>query len=252
MTAMHTVNSQSDVKEYYFDETRATEYIEKRFKTPLFRILHEKQVDTVNKVIREQGVDQILELAPGPARLTVDIENFSNGTLVDASEAMLNIAKKRLEERGIENRWNIKQADIFELDLEQKFDLVYTFRFIRHFDAPKRTKIYKVIRNHLSDGGWLIFDAVNESVSKPLRNANPHCFPVHDELYQKHDLVQELKDHGFEVKQLLALQCKFLLQKKINRLANYRMSWLAEKLIRYMENPDSANPLEWVVVCQKR
>jgi ubiquinone/menaquinone biosynthesis C-methylase UbiE len=252
MTSLHEVNSRTDVKEYYYDDGRAEKYIEHRFRSPLFRLLHEKQVDCVNELLKNQQLKKVLELAPGPARLTTRIQNTEKGTLVDASSAMLNVAEKRLGELGRKEKWNFKQADIFELALAEEFDLVYTFRFLRHFDEEKRKQLYQRVREHLRPAGWLVFDAVNEDISKPMRLANPQNFPVYDELYQKDDLISELQREGFEVKNLIPVQCNFVLQQKINSLARFPFKWLATALIQCLEKPQTANPLEWIVVCQKK
>ena len=252
MTSLHEVNSRTDVKEYYYDDGRAEKYIEDRFKSPLFRLLHEKQVKCVNELLRNHQLKKVLELAPGPARLTTRIQNAEEGTLVDASSAMLNVAEKRLKEIGRNKMWNFKQADIFELALNKEFDLVYTFRFLRHFDEQKRKQLYQRIREHLRPAGWLVFDAVNENISKPMRDANPQNFPVYDELYQKDDLISELEREGFNVKNLVPVQCNFARQQKINLLARFPFKWLATLLIQRLEKPDAANPLEWIVVCQKK
>jgi ubiquinone/menaquinone biosynthesis C-methylase UbiE len=249
--AMHRIRSATDVKEYYFDEKRAQDYIDDRFRSPLFRMLHNKQVQAVNDLIVAENLGRLLELAPGPARLSVHIRNFTSGTLVDSSQAMLDVARQRLEAAGALQKWSFEQADIFNLGLNETFDLVYTFRFIRHFEKDKRQQLYDVIRRHLEPGGWLIFDAVNEAVSAPLREASPEEYPVYDELYRKPDLIDELNEEGFEVHNLISLQCHFSAQKRINDLARFGVGRLAEKLIVMMERPDAPNPLEWIVVCRK-
>lgn len=249
--AMHRIRSATDVKEYYFDKKRAQDYIDDRFRSPLFRMLHFKQVQSVNDLIIAENLGKLLELAPGPARLSVHIRNFTSGTLVDSSEAMLEVARERLDQAGLLDKWSFQQADIFNLALGDTFDLVYTFRFIRHFEKDKRRQLYEVIRQHLEPGGWLIFDAVNEAVSKPLRDANPEEYPVYDELYRKQDLIDELNAEGFDVHDLISLQCNFNTQKQINDLSRFGVGWLAEKIIRSMESHDAPNPLEWIVVCRK-
>ena len=54
------------------------------------------------------------------------------------------------------------QADAFQLPFKTPFDLVYSFRLIRHFERPDRLRLYRQIAAVLRPGGRLVFDAVNE------------------------------------------------------------------------------------------
>ena len=73
---------------------------------------------------------------------------------MDASLEMLLQAKRRLVEQGDRGWWYL-QGDAFALALRPGFDLVYSLRFIRHFEIEDRLRLYDAITRVLSpEGGW--------------------------------------------------------------------------------------------------
>ncbi|MCP4370743.1 MAG: methyltransferase domain-containing protein [Deltaproteobacteria bacterium] len=249
---MKKIKTRKDLKEYYFDKDLVDTYIEDRFKDPLGKILHETQVNVVNKAIKEHHVQELLEFAPGPGRISLEINGFQKGVMVDSSENMLNLAEKRIRNTENYDKWSFEQSDVFDYTTDQVFELVFTFRFIRHLDDEKRMKIYAKIRELLKDKGLLIFDAVNYHVSYPLRQKNPESFPVYDKLYTREELIQELHDNGFHVIKLHSVQCHLDLQDFLNKFIKFKIDPIVYFLIKLLENPNSKNPLEWIVLCQKR
>lgn len=249
---MKKIKTRKDLKEYYFNKDLVDTYIEDRFKDPLGKILHTSQVEVINNAIKEYNVKDLLELAPGPGRVSLEITDFQEGVMVDSSANMLDLAQKRLRDTENYAKWTFEHSDIFDYTTEQVFDLVFTFRFIRHLDDDKRVKIYSKIREFLKDKGLLIFDAVNYHVSYPLRQKNPDGFPVYDKLYTREELIQELQDNGFHVIKLHSVQCHLGLQDFLNKFIKFKIDPIVYFLIKLLENPNSKNPLEWIVVCQKR
>ena len=86
------IRGSADLRDAYRDETVARSYIERRFREPLGALLHGRQVDVVKEAIRRIGPRQVLEIAPGPARLTAEIApglTIGSLTLADASAQML-------------------------------------------------------------------------------------------------------------------------------------------------------------------
>ena len=87
--------------------------------------------------------ERVLEIAPGPGRLTVDVmpaveRQGARAVLVEASAQMLAEARLRL---GDPKCCRLVQGDAFNLPLGAVFDLVYVFRLIRHFRAAERGAI---------------------------------------------------------------------------------------------------------------
>lgn len=253
LTPMKQIESRQELKEYYFDKNRVDSYIEERFKRPLGRILHEAQVEMVNETINTYQARHVMELAPGPGRVTVEVAGFDTGVMVDSSENMLALAKQRLEQRDNHEQWSFVQADLFDYTTQTPCDLVFTFRFIRHLDEEKRVKMYAKIREFLKEKGLLIFDAVNSHVSLPLRQKHPEEYPVYDVLYTRQELISELQKNGFDVVTLRSVQCHYGVQTFLNNyLTKFNSDALVYRMIALLEKKNAPNPLEWIVLCQKK
>lgn len=253
LTPMKQIESRQELKEYYFDKNRVDSYIEERFKRPLGRILHEAQVEMVNETINTYQARHVMELAPGPGRVTVEVTGFDTGVMVDSSENMLALAKQRLGQRDNHEQWSFVQADLFDYTAQTPCDLVFTFRFIRHLDEEKRVKMYAKIREFLKEKGLLIFDAVNSHVSLPLRQKHPEEYPVYDVLYTRQELISELQKNGFDVVTLRSVQCHYGVQTFLNNyLTKFNSDALVYRMIAFLEEKNARNPLEWIVLCQKK
>ena len=76
----------------------------------------------------------MLEIAPGPARVTVDVADAlpAPPVLMDASAQMLAEARNRMRANHRRDP-RLVQGDAFRLPFASGFDLVYSFRLIRHF-----------------------------------------------------------------------------------------------------------------------
>jgi len=245
-----SISDKKKIKKYYQNEICAQKYVNERFTFPLGRILHEKQVSVVNHYIALVNAKQILELACGPGRVTVDIKSHSRVTCVavDASEEMLNIARERLKDK---KEWILKKQDIFLMDLGEKFDLIFSFRFIRHFKKRDRIKIYETIKRHLTDKGFFIFDVVNKEVSLSLRlKEGLDKYPVYDKLYTREEFFKEMTEQGFLVRELISVYPFYNLLFKIQIYLGPRFEKMTYSLLRFVENNFSKKNLEWIAVCQ--
>lgn len=242
------------IREAYSQEKVSESYIGERFSAAIGRVLHEAQVDFIRNIINKYGIRNVLEIAPGPARLTVDIGRGNGnlkGTIIDINHNMLLKAHKRLKEAGLDNRWQVIHGDAFSLPFNDKFQMVYTFRFIRHFHINDRVKIYHQIHEHLDEKGLLIFDAVNYDVSLPLRlKEGLEKYPVYDELYKFFDLQKEIIQNGFKIIDYREVQNNYQLQSFIQNLVAPHSDTLAYLLLK-MVNSIKRKPLEWLVLCQK-
>ena len=212
----------------------------------------------INRIIRSYRPRRVLELAPGPARLSTEVIGFETGCLCDINIEMLAVARTRVmhatrtgQRLRNDGKWHIATGDALSLPFNRTFDLVYTFRFIRHFEHPIRATVYHQIHSLLKPGGIFVFDAVNAHISRPLRATDGEAqYPIYDELYERDTLVAEMTRHGFHVLSLLPVMRHASLQRSIQihlgsrsyRIAKYLIQWC-----EYLPGP----PLEWVVVCQK-
>lgn len=244
------------LKKLYSEQKISETYIEDRFNYAIGKILHEAQVKFVTDAISVKNIKDVLEIAPGPARLTVDVGTVCKetcGTIMDVNANMLEQAKKRLDTAGLTDRWQTVIGDAFALPFDDVFQMVYSFRFIRHFRKEDREKIYRQIYDHLLPQGYLVFDAVNRDVSAPLRlKSGPEAYPIYDELYHLPQLKEELEENSFVIVDYVAVQHLFSLLNLIQVWVGPRSQRFAYALMKIIENAKIGKPLEWIILCQKQ
>ncbi len=242
---MDQISGRDDLKKHYQDVSVADEYVQKRFSLPKNLFLHRQQVQLTNMILQRQGVQSVLELACGPGRVTRYIDTPVRAVAVDASEQMMSLAQQVTVDRG----WNYQLADIFELDLDEVFEAVYSFRFIRHFELEKRQRIYEIIRQHLKVGGTLIFDAPNVVVEGPFRARHPELYPIFDQLWNRDSLLAELSAEGFKDIRLHPFLKRHSLQRVVSFATKRGANELGASLIRWLDAIPGGQPLEWTVQC---
>jgi len=247
---------ESSVAVLYQNDDVAETYIEKRFAFSWSRLLHASQVAQINQVIEAHQPEVVIEVAPGPARLTTEIRGVRKGVLVEYSQEMLAQAKQRLEKAGVGASWEIRHGNAFDLEAEQlQCDFLYTFRFIRHFQEEDRKRIYQSIKTCLKPGGFLMFDVVNRTVREKVdaQNASkpPGSLDVYDVTYSPEDFREEMKAHGFEVISFVPTIRFFELQLWVSCTLDRRLGTWADRLVRFLEKFPSSQPLEWVALCRR-
>lgn len=239
--------TENEIAQTYLGSAVANAYVEKRFASELMRLLHERQVATVQRVFDLHRPKISLEIAPGPGRVTRDLRPTGRLVCLEFNEGMID------EGRGAcRNGAEWVQGNAFELPFDDEFDLVYTFRFIRHFRRPDRNRLYEQIRRVLRPGGLLVVDAVNERVSAPLRRAAPDDYPIYDKLYGDEDeLATEMREAGFAVERIEPVQRWFSLQSQAQILLGPRSTWLCRRAIRLLEQCRRGPALEWIATCRR-
>jgi SAM-dependent methyltransferase len=240
-----------EIRAAYAETATAEEYVDKRFASAWGSVLHAGQVRAINRVIQQHGAERVLEIAPGPGRLSAEVTGFSHGYLCEFNASMVQVARRRVGQAG--SRWRLVRGDGFHLPFsaEARFDLVYSFRFIRHFEPSDRTALYAQIHSVLRPGGLVVFDAVNVDVDLPARTRNgPDASPIHDVFYTRQQLQDELRGHGFEPVAFVDIMRHWTLQRWIQIVVAPRSQGLARRLIASLEHIPG-DPLEWVVTCRK-
>jgi SAM-dependent methyltransferase len=247
------IQGRTELQHAYRDEGTVRQYVETRFRTPLGGLLHARQVSHLRALIEQHRIREAGEIAPGPARLTVDLaSSLYRVTLLDASFQMLSEARRRLSERGFGRVVRMVQADAFQLPLAGQFELVYSFRLIRHFERADRVRLYQQIARILRPGGRLVFDAVNEVMSAPLRaKAEPGEFVHYDALLRPAELKQELQEAGFVLESLTGVQHRYSLLMACQIYLAPRSGALARALMEVIDRIGGGEPLEWIVVCRR-
>ena len=140
-----------------FDLSNALEYDKKFYNQFEKNIKHRQQIEIIQKYL-ENGYDW-LDSPVGSGRMMNDIMHDRNNCYIfDYSQSFLSFSKDRL---GLENS-NVFQGDIFNIDLERKFDLItcnnMLFAF-ENFDV-----IISKLINNLKKNGILICDVVNKDM----------------------------------------------------------------------------------------
>ena len=92
-------------------------------------------------------------------------------------------------------------------EIDGQFDVVTTFRYIRHYDGSQRMHIYEKIRKCLNDNGILVFDVCNIEYSMADRKkAGWDGFNIYDVFWTKESIQQELEENGFRIVYLLPIE----------------------------------------------
>jgi SAM-dependent methyltransferase len=236
----------------------AGSYLEKRMRFSWQRVLHERQVAVLNAAVSAHRPAHVLEVAPGPARLSVELKGITRGTMVENSAEMIAIARERLRSHGLEHLWTIEQGDAFDLGAslgDTRFDFAYTFRLIRHFREQERARLYAQLHGQLAPGGLLMFDVVNATVRARIDAAAPKPadeLPVYDADYSEQSFIDEMARNGFEVLSMTPVIRHFMVQAALSHKLDHRLPGLAPHLVRAVERIPSTQPLEWVALMRKK
>ena len=257
-TARESADDRSSVAALYEDKQTANAYLEKRMQFSWQRLLHRRQVEILSSTIADRRPASVLELAPGPARVSVDVSGVSRGVMVENSEEMIRIARKRLQQRGLDAVWSVLGGSAFDLESvlgDQKFDLAYAFRFIRHFREAERAQLYRAIRERLGGDGVLVFDVVNRSVRDALNDRKPDAardeLNVFDATYASDTFRSEMQQHGFRVVGFHPVIAHFRVQAWLCHKGDDLLPGIVAMLVKILEVVPSNAPLEWVAICAK-
>lgn len=239
----------------YKDIQVAETYILQRFHFSWSRLLHNKQVSEVNRIIREYQPASILEVAPGPARIATELEGVRHGVMIEYSQEMLTLARSRLEAAGCETLWEVQHGNAFDLaQLQRQFDFLFTFRFIRHFETEERSRLYQGMHACLKPGGIFMFDVVNRTIREKIDSdcqIPKEKLDVYDVTYSKQEFSCEMKEYGFSVLYLSPVVRHFFMQKWLSGTFDHRVKQFSSLMVNTLEKMPSRNPLEWIAVCRK-
>jgi SAM-dependent methyltransferase len=240
------ISTKMGIRNAYQDEKTARAYVAERFTSDLNRMLHERQVAAVQGAIDRLQPAKILEIAPGPGRLTSDLRPTGLMVCLEYNESM--IAQGRPATKT-HSAW--VRGDGFRLPFSPGFDLVLCFRFIRHFHRADRERLYAEVVRVLRPGGYFLFDAVNAKVSGPARARRPEEYRIYDKLYRRSELFEELTSAGFAPLSAQAVYKFFRFECLSQVLVGPRSAWLNRLVIRTLEHLPSRNGEEWIVTCRR-
>lgn len=113
------------------------------------------------ELIRRTGVSKacgIIDVGGGASTLVDDLiaDGYSNVTVLDLSEAALNAAKQRLDQRVSRARWRV--GDITQVELERHAYTVWHDRAVFHFlTTPQERAAYvRAVLRSVEPGGFVI------------------------------------------------------------------------------------------------
>ncbi|MFI5396476.1 MAG: class I SAM-dependent methyltransferase [Candidatus Binatia bacterium] len=248
---MKPIDHPADLKEYYQDREVVGAYMQRRTGEPLNGVLHRRQVGFLNRTVAQRSPDAVLEIACGPGRLTAAMQGVRFGVAIDASPAMLETAQRQMN--GQAAGWSFLRSDAFVLPFRsESFDVVYTLRFVRHFQLDDRQRLYAEVRRVLRPQGIFVVDAMSREVSYPyrLRRGLEH-YPIYDALYRQDEIEAELQAAGLRAIEVEGILKHTSLQRPLNRLRRLRLGWLATALISILEYVPSRQPSAWMIVGEK-
>ena len=114
---------------------------------------------------------KILELCCGTGRLTIPIAKDGYDIKgVDYTSSMLERAKEKALQAGLKIDFN--EADIRELNLGEKFDLIFIpFNSIHHlYKNEDLFEALNTVKNHLKDNGLFLSDCFNPNIQYIVEN----------------------------------------------------------------------------------
>ncbi len=123
----------------------------------------EEEVDKVQQLVGVKEASYVLDLACGPGRHSIPFaERGCRVCAVDASRYLLDIAKQRSNEVGVEIEF-VRQ-DMREFKREAEFDLaICMWTSFGYFDSPADDlKVLKLTYDNLTDAGSLVLDVVGK------------------------------------------------------------------------------------------
>jgi SAM-dependent methyltransferase len=244
------IRDKAGLQEFY-DDPQVVETYLRRKAQPLGAVLHARQVAFLNEVIGRLAPRRMLEVAPGPARLSAELRPVPVAVGMDFSPRMLAEARRRTREHGVPH-WSFARGDGFALPFRTGvFDLVFSVRFVRRFEPGPRQRLYAELRRVLRPGGHLVLDAQNRLVAGPHREGRDG-YPVYDELWRRDELVAELEGAGFAVERLEGIMRRFAWQWRLHRLRRFRLGGPARLLIRALEWTPDRNPSTWMVLARAK
>lgn len=240
------------IRDAYRDEGVASRYIDERFREPLGALLHQRQSAALRRALDARQPCRVLEIAPGPGRLTTEVADLPGvtGTVLDASAQMLAQACRRVEPLA-GGRWTFVHGDAFHLPFDAPFDALFVFRLVRHFGSEERLRLYREFARVLKPGGLLVFDAINETAFAELRRRNADQHMVFDATLTRDALRGELEAGGFRLDGLEGVQRRFLALYRLQVLVAPRSRWLARAAMEVLERTPGGDPLEWIVTCRR-
>lgn len=201
-TDKYLVRGNKQIKSYYEAQSIVENYEETRFETYPMSVVNELERIAVDEMLKfylkgRPETTQILDIASGTGRILEKLLDKGCCTVIDNSQEMLKVIMNKF---GDCKKLNLIKDDFLEASIHNKFDVITSFRYIRHFGNDERKVIFNKIASLLNPNGLLIFDVPNLKAEVALRNAiGWQHFNIYDVFWTKESIQAELESYGFEV-----------------------------------------------------
>lgn len=205
----YLVKGHNAIKEYYQNKEIAVNYNADRFlqyPANYYDAFERASIGIlINAIFKKKNLE-ILDIASGDGRIVQEVIKYGLCTSIDSSNAMLDIVEKRFKLIG---KLQTITCDYFTDIINYRYDIITTFRYIRHYDYKQRRALYKRLYNNLKCNGILIFDAPNiKYAMKDREQGNWDDFNIYDVFWTQNSIIQELSENGFEAKYLIPIGVK--------------------------------------------
>ena len=193
----------------YRDKSIANNYGSVRFKTILGETIDKSEEKILSEFFKSKGEASVLEIACGTGRITRNIRP-KKIVAIDTSKEMLSIAKKNKELKRV----IFIIGNAFSLPLNEKFDVVVSFRLFRHFNTEEQRRAFEEITRVLKKDGLFLFDVLNKDRSRlakflertflfgrtlKCRIKNKPLKIVYDEYFTSNEIKELLDENGFSI-----------------------------------------------------
>lgn len=246
------VKGRAQIKKAYRVHERVAHYIESRYEADTFgRRVHEGQARHLKRSINRLKPDQLLEIACGPARLTVHVPPVRRAVALDQSPAMLALAAERLKE-ALNPTWELVGGDAFDLPFAvNEFDTVLSFKLLRHFDRSNRHALLAQVRRVLRPGGYFMVDVPHRPAYEwLLKKWGVAGSWIEDCWFSIAEVERELKQSGFRLVEAHPVMANVKLQYYLFSHMQRSLSGVGDALCRANNVLPFGQPYEWLVTCR--
>lgn len=184
---------QEIVKAYY--DTNAESELS-RLATPYNQVEYHTTLHLIEKYFNKRG--RVLDVGCGPGRYSLALlEKGYTVSLLDLSQKELDIAKKRISEKGYEAEgYYCQSAMALEGFKDESFDYVLLMGPMYHLHGEEnRLHVLKEVRRILKPGGKALVAYINMwGVLKASLYECPQSFESEQQLYQGEPMAVELQE----------------------------------------------------------
>ena len=224
----YLVRGNDNIKKYYESQSIVSNYESARFAEYPMNVVNELEQIAVDEILKiEKGKvkqdTQILDISTGTGRILEKLVDKGQCTVIDNSSEMLKVI---IDKFGETSKLNLVKGDFLEVKVNGTFDIITSFRYIRHFEHKERNIILNKIKTLLNENGLLIFDVPNLKTEVALRDSiGWEHFNIYDVFWTKETLESELKAYGLEIVHMVPID-GYYFEKLPNKYRQEPMSWV--------------------------